>query len=143
MLDNNSKTKVIDKFINELRKERNRKSHPSESKQELHIQILNKLGNLLFSIERVENNDQYQSDAYYEDVLLDIRDVEDLEKEHQSEWAKALKKAVEMYLNTALINIDNTNQQQKDFFFNQAIYALTFCKNKNVLKEKYYEKIEQ
>ena len=98
---------------------------------------------MFFSIERVENNDQYQSDAYYEDVLLDIRDIEDLEKTYQGEWINALKKAVEIYLNTALINIDNSNQQQKDFSFNQAIYALTFCKNKNVLKEKYYEKIEQ
>lgn len=143
MLDSNPKTKVIDKFINQLMEERNRKSDPSEIKQDLYIQILNKLGNLLFSIERVENNDQYQSDAYYEDVLLDIRDIEDLEKEYQGEWINALKKAVETYLNTALINIDNPNQQQKDFSFNQAIYALTFCKNKNVLKEKYYEKIEQ
>jgi len=143
MIDNNSKTEAIDKFINELKEERNKKSSSSESMQELYIQVLNKLGNLLFSIERVENNDEYQSDAYYEDILLDIKDVEDLEKEHQSEWSKALKKAVETYLNTALINIDNTNQQQKDFSFNRAINVLTFCKNKNIFKEKYYEKIDQ
>lgn len=108
----------------------------------MYIQIANKLGNLLFSIEKVENNKHYQSNAYYEDVLLDIKDIEDLEKEYPVEWLKALKKAVGMYLNTALNSIKNSNQQQDDFFLNQAIYALLFCKNKNDLKEKYYEKIE-
>ncbi len=29
-----------------------------------------------------------------------------------------------MYLNTALVNIANSNQEQKDFFLNQAIYVL-------------------
>lgn len=145
MLDNNFIINVIDEFINELKNNPDsvKRFIPSEIKQELYVQITNKLSNLFFSIDRVENNIQYQSDRYYEDILLDIRELEELEKKYPNEWTDALKRAVEMYLNTALINITNSNQEQKDYFFNQAIYALSFCKDKNVLKEKYYNKIEQ
>lgn len=143
MVDIKSKNEEIEKFINELKILRNRKFNSSDNKQELYVQIANKLGNLLFSIERVENNKHYQSNAYYEDVLLDIKEIEDLEIKYPNEWTNALKKTVGMYLNTALRSIDNFNQQDKDFFINQAIYTLWFCKNKNDLKVNYYNKIEQ
>lgn len=134
----------IEKFIDELKADRDRrlKFYSEDSDQELYMQVANKLGNLLLSIEKVENNGHCRTFAYYEDVLFEVRVLELLENKYPNEWPAALKKAVGMFLQTALNQINSTKQEDKDFFINRAIYALWFCKNKDDLKRNFYNKIK-
>lgn len=152
-MDNNNTQKIIDDFNKAYNVVAKHLNMPIENiqglplvtePQELYIQISNKLENLFFEMERVDTKELYQTEAYYEDVLRSFSELEDLEKNNQNEWDDSLQRVIRMKLDVAIVNVNpEENNKYRDIALNTAIYALRFCKDKEVLKNEYNLRLQK
>lgn len=128
----------------DIEKKRNDYLEIGTNNQPIYLVISNKISNVCFDTERVDNYNGIYEKAYLkENLLKSLGEIKKLENEYPKEFNSAFARAVKMYLNSAMINLVKPINEWKEMNLNKAIMVIKLFKSLEDFEKEYFNKINK